>query len=45
MRDRPVSDDFPGETFHVLKEKEIAKFYEYSTRHLVLEAWDRLPSP
>jgi hypothetical protein len=34
--------DFPGETFRVLKEKETAKFGEYSTRRLVLEAWDRL---
>lgn len=36
--------DFPGETFRVLKEKEQAKFGEYRTRRLVLEAWDRLPS-
>jgi hypothetical protein len=34
--------DFPGETFRVLKEKEIKKFGEYRTRRLVLEAWDRL---
>lgn len=33
--------DFPGETFRVLKEKETAKFGEYRTRRLVLEAWDR----
>jgi hypothetical protein len=32
--------DFPGETFCVLKEKETAKFGEYRTRRLVLEAWD-----
>ena len=36
--------DFPSETFRVLKEKELAKFGEYRTRRLVLEAWDRLPS-
>jgi methylase of polypeptide subunit release factors len=36
--------DFPGETFRVLKEKETAKFGEYRTRRLVLEAWDRLPA-
>src|SRR5881396_3069165 len=36
--------DFPGETFRVLKEKETAKFGEYRTRRLVLEAWDRLVS-
>lgn len=36
--------NFPGETFRVLKEKELAKFGEYRTRRLVLEAWDRLPT-
>ena len=35
-------DEFPGETFRVLKEKEIKKFGEYRTRRLVLEAWDRM---
>jgi hypothetical protein len=35
-------EDFPGETFRVLKEKEIRQFGEYRTRRLVLEAWDRL---
>jgi hypothetical protein len=34
--------DFAGETFRVLQEKETAKFGEYRTRRLVLEAWDRL---
>ena len=34
--------DFPGETFRVLKEKETAKFGEYRTRRLVLEAWDKV---
>ena len=33
-------EDFPGETFRVLKEKEIKQFGEYRTRRLVLEAWD-----
>jgi len=33
---------FPGETFRVLKEKEIRQFGEYRTRRLVLEAWERL---
>jgi type I restriction-modification system DNA methylase subunit len=33
------SEDFPGETFRVLKEKEIRQFGEYRTRRLVLEAW------
>lgn len=35
-------EDFPGETFRVLKEKEVKQFGEYRTRRLVLEAWDRL---
>jgi hypothetical protein len=35
-------EDFPGETFRVLKEGEIRKYGEYRTRRLVLEAWDRL---
>ncbi|HLO16899.1 MAG TPA: DNA methyltransferase [Anaerolineales bacterium] len=35
-------EDFPGETFRVLKEKEIKQFGEYRTRRLVLAAWDRL---
>ncbi len=33
---------FPGETFRVLKEKELRQFGEYRTRRLVLEAWHRL---
>lgn len=37
--------DFPGETFRVLKEKEIRKYGEYRTRRLVLEAWDRMFEP
>lgn len=35
-------EDFPGETFRVLKEKEVRQFGEYRTQRLVLEAWDRL---
>jgi hypothetical protein len=34
--------DYPSETFRVLKEKEVARYGEYRTRRLVLEAWDRL---
>jgi len=34
-------EDFPGETFRVLKEKEVSLYGEYRTRRLVLEAWDR----
>ena len=30
---------FTGETFRVLKEKEIRKYGEYRTKRLVLEAW------
>jgi len=33
---------FPGETFRVLKEKEISQYGEYRTRRLVLEAWGKL---
>jgi hypothetical protein len=33
-------DDFPGETFRVLKEKEMRQYGEYLTRRLVLEKWD-----
>ena len=33
--------DFPGETFRVLKEKELVKYGEYRTRRLVLDAWDK----
>jgi len=35
-------ENFPGETFRVLKEKEVKQFGEYRTRRLVLEAWDKL---
>ena len=34
--------DFPGETFRVLKERELREYGEYRTRRLVLEAWDKL---
>ena len=33
-------EDFPGETFRVLKEKEVKQFGEYRARRMVLEAWD-----
>lgn len=35
-------EDFPGETFRVLKDKEIKQYGEFRTRRLVLEAYDRL---
>jgi hypothetical protein len=33
-------EDFPSETFRVLKEKEMRSYGEYRTRRLVLEKWD-----
>lgn len=35
-------EDFPGETFRVLKKNEVKAFGEYRTQRLVLEAWERL---
>lgn len=35
-------EDFPGETFRVLKDKEMRQYGEYRTRRLVLEKWDKL---
>jgi hypothetical protein len=35
-------DDYPSETFRVLKEREIKDFGEYRTARLVLDAWDAL---
>ncbi|TCP08476.1 N-6 DNA methylase [Crenobacter luteus] len=37
-----MGDDYPSETFRVLKEKEVREYGEYRTRRLVLEAWERL---
>jgi hypothetical protein len=37
-------EDYPSETFRVLKNREMRQFGEYRTRRLVLEAWDRLDS-
>lgn len=34
--------DFPGETFRVLKEKEMRLYGEYRTKRLVMEAWERM---
>lgn len=39
-----MGDDYPSETFRVLKEGEIRTFGEYRTRRLVLEAWDHQAS-
>ncbi len=37
-----MGEDYPSETFRVLKKNELNEFGEYRTRRLVLEAWDRL---
>ena len=37
-----MGEDYPSETFRVLKNKELHEFGEYRTRRLVLDAWDRL---
>lgn len=37
-----AGEDYPSETFRVLKNKETREFGEYRTQRLVLEAWDRL---
>src|SRR5690554_614744 len=37
-----MGEDYPSETFRVLKNKEIREFGEYRTQRLVLEAWDKL---
>jgi hypothetical protein len=34
--------DFPGETFRVLKDRELRELGEFRTRRLVLEAYDKL---
>lgn len=36
-----MGDDYPSETFRVLKDREIREFGEYRTQRLVLDAWDR----
>jgi hypothetical protein len=37
-----MGEDYPSETFRVLKEGELRTYGEYRTRRLVLDAWDRL---
>lgn len=39
-----MGDDYPSETFRVLKHNEIREFGEYRTQRLVLAAWDELES-
>ena len=37
-----MGDDYPSETFRVLKNNDMREFGEYRTRRLVLAAWDNL---
>jgi hypothetical protein len=37
-----MGEDYPSETFRVLKNKELKEFGEYRTQRLVLDAWDAL---
>ncbi len=37
-----MGDDYPSETFRVLKNKEQREFGKYRTCRLILEAWDSL---
>ncbi len=39
-----MGEDYPSETFRVLKNRETNEFGEYRTQRLVLEAWDKLES-
>lgn len=39
-----MGEDYPSETFRVLKNNEMREFGEYRTQRLVLEAWDKLHS-
>lgn len=39
-----MGDDYPSETFRVLKESEGRAYGKYRTQRLVLEAWDRIAS-
>lgn len=37
-----MGEDYPSETFRILKNKEIKEFGEYRTQRLVLDTWDKL---
>jgi hypothetical protein len=41
IKDVP-GESFPGETFRVLKDKEICAFGEYRTKYLILDAWEKI---
>jgi hypothetical protein len=40
--DAPRPTSFPGETFRVLKDREMREYGESRTKRLVLAAWDAL---
>jgi hypothetical protein len=42
LYDFEAQEDYPSETFRVLKKNELRRFGEYRTKRLVLDAWDRL---
>ncbi len=37
-----MGEDYPSESFRVLKDKEVRQLGEFRTRRLVLDAWDRM---
>src|SRR5208283_4306392 len=37
-----MGEDYPSETFRVLKENETNRYGEYLTARLVMEAWDKI---
>jgi hypothetical protein len=37
-----MGEEYPSETFRVLKEKELKLYKDYRTQTLVLDAWDRM---
>lgn len=37
-----MGEDYPSETFRVLRDAEISTYGEYRTQRLVLEAWDKM---
>ena len=36
------SEDFPGETFRVLKEKEVDRYGDYRSKRVILEMYDQM---
>ncbi len=40
-----MGEDYPSETFRVLKNRELSEFGEYRTQRLVLAAWDQQMNP